>query len=303
MLNWIEFKIECKENDIDEIVAILVSNGIESLVIDDPREFCFVMESERYEIRAEDELVNKSKCGQGSISFYLEDNKLAMGLIDEVNLKLKTIGNYEIKAQNIKEEDWANNWKKYYKRFNVSKNIVINPAWEEYESLRDELVINLDPGMAFGNGSHTTTKLAVMLIEKYVEGATSIIDVGSGSGILSIIAKKLGIHDVFSVDIEEKAVESTNKNCKINDIDDIERIHGNLLEMTNKKADIVVANIVANVLLVLNKDIHNHVNEGGIYILSGIYYERLDEVKESLKEFEILEIVEMGEWRAIACRR
>ena len=202
------------------------------------------------------------------------------------------------------EEDYQNSWKKYLYPEKVSEKFVVKPTWREYTPEEDELVIELDPGRAFGTGSHPTTSLCLKIMEENIKSGNSVIDVGTGSGILMIAAEKLGATDIYGTDIDELAVEATKENLELNKISsDIAQVYlGDLISVVkDKQFDVVVANILADVILLLLKDIFKVVKKDGLIIFSGIIEDKLPEIVKQVEEkgLEILEIKRDKEWRAL----
>ncbi|MCQ9625628.1 50S ribosomal protein L11 methyltransferase [Cetobacterium somerae] len=202
------------------------------------------------------------------------------------------------------EEDYQNSWKKYLYPEKVSEKFVVKPTWREYEPEENELVIELDPGRAFGTGSHPTTSLCLKIMEENIQPGNSVIDVGTGSGILMIAAEKLGATDIYGTDIDELAVEATKENLELNKIssDTAEVYLGDLISVVkDKQFDVVVANILADVILLLLKDIFKVVKKDGLIIFSGIIEDKLPEIVKQVEEkgLEILEIKRDKEWRAL----
>lgn len=202
------------------------------------------------------------------------------------------------------EEDYQNSWKKYLYPEKVSSKFVVKPTWREYEAKEDELVIELDPGRAFGTGSHPTTSLCLKLMEENIKPGNTVIDVGTGSGILMIAAERLGATDLYGTDIDELAVESAKENLILNGISlDKAKVYlGDLIEVVKeKKFDVVVANILADVLLLLLKDIFKVVKENGIIIFSGIIEDKIDEVIREVetKGLTVTDVKREKEWCAL----
>ncbi|MGL5659428.1 MAG: 50S ribosomal protein L11 methyltransferase [Cetobacterium sp.] len=202
------------------------------------------------------------------------------------------------------EEDYQNSWKKYLYPEKVSEKFVVKPTWREYEPEENELVIELDPGRAFGTGSHPTTSLCLKIMEENIKPGNSVIDVGTGSGILMIAAEKLGATDIYGTDIDELAVEATKENLELNKIssDTAEVYLGDLISVVkDKQFNVVVANILADVILLLLKDIFKVVKKDGLIIFSGIIEDKLPEIVKQVEEkgLEILEIKRDKEWRAL----
>lgn len=202
------------------------------------------------------------------------------------------------------EEDYQNSWKKYLYPEKVSEKFVVKPTWREYEPEEGELVIELDPGRAFGTGSHPTTSLCLKIMEENIKPGNSVIDVGTGSGILMIAAEKLGATGIYGTDIDELAVEATRENLELNNISfDVAKVYlGDLISVVkDKQFDVVVANILADVILLLLKDIFKVVKKDGLIIFSGIIEDKLPEIVKQVEEkgLEILEIKRDKEWRAL----
>lgn len=211
---------------------------------------------------------------------------------------------FTIDFYEYEEEDYQNSWKKYLYPEKVSEKFVVKPTWRDYTPEEGELLIELDPGRAFGTGSHPTTSLCLRLMEENIKENQSVIDVGTGSGILMVAAERLGASTIFGTDIDELAVESAKENLALNNItsDKAQVFLGDLISVVKeKKFDVVVANILADVLLLLLQDISKVVKKDGIIIFSGIIEDKLDELIKAVKDknLEILEIKAEKEWRAL----
>lgn len=214
---------------------------------------------------------------------------------------------YHIDFYEHEEEDYQNNWKQYLFPMKISEKFVVKPTWREYEAEAGENVIELDPGRAFGTGSHPTTSLCVNLMEKYMKEGENVLDIGTGSGILMIVAHKLGASSVCGIDIDELAVEAAAENLELNQIpkDQYQLLQGNLLDKIEEQSyDVVVANILADVLMVLLQDISRVVKPQGKVIFSGIIDEKLEEVKRHVEKTGMVveEVFAKREWRALAIR-
>ena len=212
-------------------------------------------------------------------------------------------GKLEVICDTFAEEDWAENWKKAFKPFRLGKNMVIKPGWMECEVREGDKVIEIDPGMAFGTGTHETTGMCVELVEKYVREGMSAIDVGTGTGILAIAAAHMGAKDILAIDIDRVAVRVAAENVRINGYEGLIRCEaGNLLDNVNEKADIVIANIIADVIIMIAAPVKNHIAEGGKFICSGISSERRQDVYDALIEagYNVLDVSERGGWCAMA---
>ncbi|MEG1993884.1 MAG: 50S ribosomal protein L11 methyltransferase, partial [Oscillospiraceae bacterium] len=196
--------------------------------------------------------------------------------------------------------------KKYYHPTKIGNKIVICPSWEDYNQKDGEVVVRLDPGMAFGTGTHDTTRLCMTLLEKYINNQVSVLDIGTGSGILAITAKLLGAVDVCGCDIDKLATTIAGENAKMNGVkNSIEFYCGNLLEHCTKKYDVVCANIVADIILDLIPNVHNALKEDGIFIISGIIEMRTDDIFTALDEYgyDVVEQIDNGGWFAFACKK
>lgn len=216
------------------------------------------------------------------------------------------IGTGKITLLDIPEEKWANEWKKYYKPVKLGDHIVIKPKWETYEANTGDLIIEMDPGMAFGTGTHETTAMCAQLVEKYIKSNQTIIDIGTGSGILGIIAAKMGAQKVIGVDIDPVAVKVAKENVCYNHVENQMEVYaGNLVDVVKEKGELIVSNIIADVIIMLADQIEQVMAPGGIWIASGIIQMRKEDVLAVIEEkgFEILEIQEQREWIAVVAKR
>ena len=231
-----------------------------------------------------------------AIKVYPENTDDAKKL--KAELEEKSLGQASIEEKD--NEDWANNWKKYYKPLEIGESLAIVPEWEEYESNRK--IIKINPGMAFGTGTHESTYMCLELLEKYVNEGDEIFDIGCGSGILAIAALKLGAKRALAIDIDDKCIDASNENAKLNDVEDkMEIKKGNLLDVVKGRADLIVSNIIAEIIVDEIKNLKNHMDPGGIFITSGIIKERRQMVMDALMEngFEIIDEIEKNNWLAI----
>ena len=225
------------------------------------------------------------------VKAYLSATSFLAETVEEIKLAIANLVNFDINiGENIvticevDEEDWATAWKKYYHPVKISERFTIVPTWEDYSQLAtDELIIELDPGMAFGTGTHPTTVMCLQALEKVVKEGDTVIDVGTGSGVLSIGAAMLGAKSVHALDLDEVAVTSAKENIALNKVDDIvEVFHGNLLDTVKEPADVVVANILAEIIMTFTDDAYSIVKPGGLYVTSGIIGAKKEDVKEAL---------------------
>lgn len=259
--------------------------------------------------------------GMAKISFYLSEDADCEELLGKVRAGLQElesfveVGSGTIEESETEDTDWINNWKQYFKPFTVDE-ILIKPTWEEIPADdQDKILIEIDPGTAFGTGSHETTQLCIRQIKKYIKNNDRVLDIGTGSGILGIAALKLGAKDVFATDLDENAVRTSLENAQVNQIPEeaFEVILGNIIDdkKTQDRAgyecyDIVVANILADVIILLQKEVAQHLKKDGIFIMSGIIDMKEEQVRAALsanEELEILEITYQGEWVSFTARK
>ncbi len=243
---------------------------------------------------------------QVGIRFYLSEEEDIQQILEEIQGRFPT----QIFTHKVSDdEDWAHNWKKFYKPFSVGQRMVVKPVWENLDQWHEfkhaEIVIDIDPGMAFGSGTHETTSLCMKAIEKYTHQGDTFVDVGCGSGILGIAAAKLGAGQGFLVDIDENACKIARENIKTNQVQNqLVVIQGNLVETISETVDFVVTNIFAEVIVVVAPSVHQILKESGYFIASGILVEKESVVRDALEKngFEIIECRRDGEWSAFVSR-
>lgn len=308
-MKWLEIKVNAKAEAIDAITEILYEFGASGVAIDEPIDYEAMKIDNLFWDYIEPEEGEQDK--ESSVSAYFSEaeaeleNKI-QGIKDKVQQLPEfglDIGSGKIEIKEIDQIDWETSWKQYFKPVHITDRIVVKPQWEEYLPQKDELIIHIDPGMAFGTGTHETTSMCIKAIEKNLEPGYSILDIGTGSGILSIAAVLLGAKEATGVDLDPVAVEVANENIEINGLSDkINILHGDLLTLIEGQFDIVVANIIADaILILLDSDVKSFVKDNGLFICSGIIQEKEGLVVEKLKEkgFEIKEINRDGEWVCI----
>lgn len=216
------------------------------------------------------------------------------------------IGNVSISTKNVADEDWNTAWQKYYHVIDFSRNLAIVPEWEDYKpAFKDQKLIRLDPGLAFGTGGHTTTQLVLLAMERALTKPMTMMDIGTGSGILAIAGSKLGANRILATDISDEAVTAAKENIKLNDIDNITVKKANLLKDTDQKFDLIVANILAEILLELIPDLDSHLNGDGQIIFSGIDYKQLPKIEKALADhnFEIKMKMQEKRWICLLIAR
>ena len=259
--------------------------------------------------------------GIAKVSFYLEDLSEEERILKEVWEGLEELSSFvdlgpkSLETSETEDKDWINNWKQYFKPFTVD-DILIKPTWEEIpEKDTDKLMIQIDPGTAFGTGQHETTQICIRQLRKYLTKGDRVLDVGTGSGILGITALKLGAERVFGTDLDENAITAVGENLEANQIDSryFQVVKGNIIdekEIQDQAGyecyDVVTANILADVIIMLQKQIPAHLKKGGIFIMSGILNIKEDAVKEAVLasgKLEILETAHQGEWVSFTARK
>ena len=307
---WIEVRIITKSEALEPISGIFYGLDCKGVAIEDPQD---ILGREQgpltWDFADINVLEHKGDFAVVKGYFAEEDNiEEILAYVKEKVSEIKElgidVGEGTVEAEKMYEEDWANNWKQYYKPSKIGERIVVKPIWEDYEAKDGELVVELDPGMAFGTGEHETTRMCVQALEKYVKKDSTVFDVGCGSGILAIVAAKLGAKLAVGVDLDPVAVESAKENLTFNNVDNIEILHGNLLDVVDGKADIVVANIIAEIICILTEDVSKAINPGGYFITSGIIHDRVEMVTSKLEEcgFQIEAINKDGEWNCIIAK-
>lgn len=306
---WLEIEIITSSEAVEAVTGILYNTGVQGVAIIDSED---VAEKKRNSDGFDWIEVDYFEIKDGAIlkAYYKEDDKFNdyLQYIKESVLNLDSFGFSKglgrVSVKRLNEEDWENNWKAYYKTTKIGKGIVIKPVWESYEKEDAEIVVEMDPGMAFGTGTHETTRLCIKALEKYVNNQSIVFDIGTGSGILAITAAKLNAKKVVGVDLDPVAVDAAKQNASLNNIDNIDILYGNLMDVVEGKANIVVANILADIIKILVEDVKKSILEGGLFIASGIILDRKDDVVNKLEEFGFsIEEVEIdGEWCCIVAK-
>lgn len=305
-MNWTEVKIKTTAELEDLVSSILYDAGATGLAIEDPRD---ILELSKYKENwdfVDPDLVN-IESDEISIKAYFSEEENVEEIIEEIKIRMKAnptiaLGSNEINIAVINDEDFADSWKKYYKPLRIGKNILIKPSWEECTLEEDDILIELDPGMAFGTGTHETTMMCTEALEGYVKQGDTVYDIGCGSGILSIVAAKLGAKKVVGVDLDEVCVKVSKENTELNNVSDVVEIkNGNLLDVVEGKANIIVSNIIAEIIAKMTKDLKAYLKDNGIFITSGIIIEKIGLVEKALIEngFKILEIKKQNSWACI----
>ena len=319
MMNWIEVKIYTTSEGVEAVTGLLMQIGINGFVVEDSKDLDDFLNDTSAIWDYIDDSVLKLKDCETNITVYLPDNlqgrETFISVKNEVS-KLKSIdqdqkyGRLSIETKDINEDDWANNWKQYFKPFQLGNKFIIKPSWDEYHEITDRLILEIDPSSSFGTGQHETTKLCIMALEERVHEQDNILDLGCGSGILSVASLLLGAKKVTSIDIDENCTNITLENFKKNNVkkEQFDIYCGNILESIDlqnnigyHQYDIVVANIVADVIIAMKDILSNFLKPNGCLIVSGIIGERQEEVVQALTQsgFLLEKINEMNDWVAI----
>ncbi|MGU9503147.1 50S ribosomal protein L11 methyltransferase [Bacillus paralicheniformis] len=311
-MKWSEICIHTTHEAVEPISNILHEAGASGVVIEDPLDLIKERENVYGEIYQLDP--NDYPDEGVIIKAYLPINSFLGETVEGIketinNLLLYDIdlGRNKITISEVNEEEWATAWKKYYHPVKISEKFTIVPTWEEYTPVHtDELIIEMDPGMAFGTGTHPTTVLCIQALERYVKEGDSVVDVGTGTGILSIASAMLRAKQVEGYDLDPVAVESARLNSKLNKVSDhIEIKQNNLLDSVEGEKDVIVANILAEVILRFTDQAYSLLKDGGYFITSGIIQQKKQEVKDALvKEgFTIVEVLSMEDWVSIIAKK
>lgn len=313
-MKWKKISFETTTEAVDLVSAMLDELGIEGIEIQDNIQ---LSEEDRKKMFIDFLPELPPDEGKATVSFYLDVEEKVEEKLNEVRAGLVELdefiytGEKEFVVTETEDVDWINNWKSFFKPFRVDDSIVIKPTWEELEETKEgDMVIEIDPGTAFGTGSHETTKLCILNLKKYQKAGDKVLDLGCGSGILSIAAKKLGASYVAGTDIDENAVTASKENAAQNGVEADFHLSNVLEDAEERKRlgndyDIVVANILADVIIPLAKISGEFMKPGALFISSGIIYLKAEEVKEALllNGFEIVEVTQMGDWFSYVARK
>ena len=313
-MDWLEITIHTTTAGADIVSEKLMAEGATGTMVEDradipdpskPNGIWEIIDPKLLEEMPEDVLVH---------AWFAPDEKLAdhlQALREQLRglqalLPDFDLGSLKLETLNVHDEDWSEVWKRFYKPFRAGKRLVVKPTWELYDPKEGDLVIEIDPGMAFGSGTHETTGMCMALLEDALRPGDRVMDVGCGSGILAIGAAMLGAKDVLAVDIDPDAVRVARENIAQNRLTDrVRAVEGNLLEGIDGTCEVCVANIIADVICMFAAPLNDHIVPGGLFICSGIIKEREQEVLDALAKagYTVLEVRRKGEWVAMLSRR
>lgn len=297
---WVQIKVTVKLEQLDDTVAVMnmISNYLQ---IED---YSDIDLKTCYGDLIDESILNADKTVASVLVYLSADGSTADTLAFLRGRFSELAIDANISVSGVNEEDWANSWKDYYKPIKIGEKIVIVPAWEKYEQKDGEIIVRMDPGMAFGTGTHETTRLVIKLLEKYVMSGARVADVGCGSGILAICASKLGAKECKAYDIDPVAVKVANENIKDSGLTNVSCEVSDLLKQVDNTApyDIICANIVADIIIRMMPDVGALMNESSVILASGIIVERSDDVINAFGEhgFKIVERIDENGWCALA---
>ncbi len=312
-MDWIELIVHTATAGADGVSEALIASGADGTMVEDradipdpdkPNGYWEIIDPHMADAMPEDVLVHAWFKPDAAYPERLRVLKDRLGALRE-NLG-DACGSLELETVSVRDEDWSEVWKRFYKPFRAGETLVVKPSWEPYDALPGDRVIEIDPGMAFGSGTHETTGMCLALLEKAVRGGERVIDVGTGSGILAIGAALLGASRVLATDIDPVAVRVARENIALNGLADvIAAEEGDLLENRDAVCDVCVANIIADIICMFAGPLTAHIVPGGFFICSGIIREREADVLKVLEAagYEVVEILRRGEWVAMLSRR
>ena len=319
-MDWIKVTITTTAEGIDPVSGRLLNLGINGIEISDKDDFKEFLEENRKYWDYVDETLEQLKDADTTITLYLSDGAAGLEQLAAVQASMKELkamdsddeyGSLSVKSDSVKDEDWSEIWKQYFHPIPVGEKILIKPAWETVEDTQGRTVFTVNPGMSFGTGSHPSTRFCIEEIEKHLKADDTVLDLGCGSGILSIIALLLGAKDAVAIDIDANAIDVAYSNLALNGLGK-EHYHAFAADvLTDEKVrtelgtyDVVTANIVADVIIALSSFVRQFMKPDGIFICSGIILERLDEVTDALEQagFTLVEVRKETDWACVTAR-
>lgn len=315
-MKYLQTEIFTTDAGLEEITGLLMRFGINETVIDSPVTAHEILDKKHdYEWDYVDEGFIDDNA-EPKITFYLQDDEDGKKLLEEIKDALKLVeaedrtgecilGRLRVETAVVDDEQWKDSYKDHFKTIDLTEHIIVKPSWEPVPENNTKKIMELDPGMAFGTGNHETTSMCAVLMDETGCNEKKVLDIGTGSGILAIAADLLGASEVLGVDIDSEAVEVAKENARVNGCgDNVRFIEGDLTKGIDFKGDIVVANLMAEMVVMLISSVREHMLSGGVFISSGILVEKKDMVIGALSEegFEIVKLMEKGEWCAIMAR-
>ncbi|HZJ99296.1 MAG TPA: 50S ribosomal protein L11 methyltransferase [Tissierellaceae bacterium] len=312
-MKWVEVIVKTIPENEDIVSSILYEAGAVGLALEDPQDFIDLYNDKESWDFIDEKLMNFVDDGSISLKAYFAEDEGIDRIIDFIKEKIVTrplefnteaLG--EVALSLVDDQDFAENWKKYYKPLRIGERIVIKPSWEDYDEKENDIIIELDPGMAFGTGTHETTSMCTEALESFLKPGDSVYDVGCGSGILSIVAAKLGASKVIGIDIDPICIDVSEDNIALNNVKDIVGVEeGNLFDLLDDKVDIIVSNIIAEVIVGIVRDLDRYLNDEGFFIASGIILSKVNSVKNALTKsgYNIIDIKELGEWACLVAQK
>lgn len=312
MMEWIELIVHTTTAGTDRVSEVLMDAGASGTMIEDrsdvpdpakPHGIWEIIDPKLLESMPEDVLVHAWFEENASLPSLLDGIK---GRLAELSSSDDDMGTLLLDMRSVNDQIWTDVWKKYFKPFHAGTHLVVKPTWEPYDPGPEDKIIEIDPGMAFGSGTHETTGMCLSLLEEVITGGEEVIDVGTGSGILAIGAALLGAGHVLAVDIDPDAVRVAEENVRHNHVETSVSVQqGDLLKRVSAECDICVANIISDVIIAFAAPLMSHIRPGGLFICSGIVSMRSDEVQQALTDagYEILRKETRGEWTAFLSRR
>lgn len=300
-MEWSQVKVKCDHKDLEEVTAIMsmVDTGLAIEDYSDIEENLMTVYGELI-----DDSILKADPSVCYVSFYLPEVKALNDAVAFLRERFREAGiEYEISIHGVEEEDWANAWRKYYHPLKIGERLVVVPAWQDYEAVPGEVIVRMDPGMAFGSGTHETTRLCAAMLEKYLVAGDTVLDIGTGSGILSLFAAKLGCACADGFDIDPVAVKVAAENAAVNACRNVSFGVSDLLGSVdkNKRYQVVMANIVADILIRMAPDVPAVLAENGHLICSGVIAGRAADVTQAMAQSGLV-LVDEGEeadWKVL----
>lgn len=304
-MNWTEITIKVPQKDTDLAAAIANMTVPYGIYIEDYSDLEEKAEEIAHINLIDEELLARDRTFS-LIHIYISECDNALEAVEFLKERFCAENiDFEVGSIGVDDSDWNENWKKYFHTSKIGNKLVIVPSWEEYENNEGRVVLNIDPGAAFGTGTHATTSLCLGLLEDYINDDTDMLDIGTGSGILSIASVLLGAKTAIGVDIDAQSVKTAKENAEINNVSDkCEFIVGDLADKISGRFNVICANIVADVIIKLFDDVENFLSEDGVFIISGIIDMRKDDVlkKAADKGFTICEEMYKDNWCAFVCK-